>query len=94
MGIVVSLLFAFHPPISPVPLCLPALLRYLSSLLPLPPDLPTSAASTLTLTLLVNSIRDSGDQGPLKELPRALVGTDLAEAPRAAGEVLKARGFC
>ncbi|KAJ8783201.1 hypothetical protein J1605_009809 [Eschrichtius robustus] len=76
-----------------------ALLRYLSYLLPLPPNLPTSAVSTVTQTIMpvVNSILESGDQGPLKELPRSLVGTDLADAPQAAGEELEAsvsRGFC
>lgn len=38
--------FYFAPSRLPFPLCLPALLRYLSSLLPLPPNLPTSAVST------------------------------------------------
>ncbi|KAB0395916.1 hypothetical protein E2I00_016701, partial [Balaenoptera physalus] len=51
-----------------------ALLRYLSCLLPLSPNLPTSAVLTVTQTIIpmVNSILESGDQGPLKELPRSL----------------------
>ncbi|KAI4543649.1 hypothetical protein MG293_006443 [Ovis ammon polii] len=63
--------------------------------------LVTPLVSTLTLagtlTLMVNSILKSGDQGALKELPRDLAGIDLAYDLQAAGKGLNARvprGFC
>ena len=75
------LTFYFAPSHLPFPLCLLALLQYLSSLLPLPLNLPISAVSTLTLarilTPLVNSILESRDQGALKELPRDWQGLIL-----------------